>query len=275
MAEKNQYDLAVAYRIYPKVSKIPPIYPDDKFKLSEICLKSFKYSIGSLKVKMFVLLDSCPDEYSELFRKYFEEDDLELIHLDHAGNGETFRLQIELLLSQNNSEIIYLAEDDYLYLPGQFYELIDFLQKQNNHCFVSPYNHPDYYTMNIHEYRFDEIGYEHRNWRTAGSTCLTFLTSRSALLKTKDVFLTYSKKNYDTSIWFCLTKKKIFSLVWFSQKWFFKMLIKSWMYCWKQILFGERWDLWIPVPTIATHMDNKYLPAEIDWNQVFYELTEK
>ena len=43
--------------------------PDDKSKLSELCLKSFKDSLGSLKVRMFVLLDDCPPSYEDLFKQ--------------------------------------------------------------------------------------------------------------------------------------------------------------------------------------------------------------
>ena len=31
-------DLAIAYRIYPGISKSPAFFPTDKFKLSEMCL---------------------------------------------------------------------------------------------------------------------------------------------------------------------------------------------------------------------------------------------
>ncbi len=41
--EKN-YDLTVAYRIYPKISRSPAVFSDNKYKLSQLCLKSFKES---------------------------------------------------------------------------------------------------------------------------------------------------------------------------------------------------------------------------------------
>jgi len=90
-----EYDVAVAYRIYPKVSRVPPVFPNDKYKLSELCLKSFKDSLGSLKVKMFVLLDNCPPSYEDLFKRYFDEQDLEFIRLNGVGNRATFDMQIE------------------------------------------------------------------------------------------------------------------------------------------------------------------------------------
>ena len=51
----HPYDLVVAYRLYPKVSKSAQSLPfgDDKALLAETCLKSFKDSLGSLRVKFW------------------------------------------------------------------------------------------------------------------------------------------------------------------------------------------------------------------------------
>ena len=68
---KRNYDVAVAYRIYPKISKKPAIFSNDKYKLGEFCLKSFKNSLGSLKVKIIAILDNCPSNYEYLFNRMF------------------------------------------------------------------------------------------------------------------------------------------------------------------------------------------------------------
>ena len=144
--KKEKYDLAVAYRICPRMpEKEMAVCPRDKLKLSEICLRSFRESLGSLKVKMWVLLDNCPPEYGALFLKYFDEKNLKLIKLGGIGNQATFGLQLELLANQKDSEIIYFVEDDYLFLPNQFAEMIYFLKFHSDVHFVSPYDHPDYY----------------------------------------------------------------------------------------------------------------------------------
>ena len=67
MTARYTHDLAVAYRIYPSVSR-PALglpFSDDKYRLSEICLHSFKESLGSLRVKVWAILDGCPPEYAE------------------------------------------------------------------------------------------------------------------------------------------------------------------------------------------------------------------
>ena len=137
---KNNFDVAICYRIYPKVSKDPVIFADDKFKLSELCLRSFRDSLGDLNFKMRVLLDNCPKEYEELFKKYFNEKDLELVNLNGVGNYATFGKQIDYLLEQNDSEYVYFAEDDYFYLPNTFIEMLDFMKSRNDVHFISPFD---------------------------------------------------------------------------------------------------------------------------------------
>ena len=265
-------DLAIAYRIYPKVAKPAQGLPfsQDKFKLSEICLQSFKKSLGDLRVKLWVLLDGCPKAYADLFKKYFEDDELVLVPLEGAGNQRTFAKQIELLCAQNESEIVYFAEDDYLYLPGQFSSMIKFLLEHEDVDFVSPYDHPDCYTLDLHRQPKWLKAHGGRHWRTAASTCLTFLTKRQTLRKVETVFRSYERRNSDCSLWLSLTKRRVFNPSFFARQLmqaplFCKIILKSWIYCWRQILFGRKWQLWVPVPGIATHLDSKALSPNVDW----------
>jgi hypothetical protein len=50
-AAKRMIDLAIAYWIYPGVSKVSAVFADDKLTLSTLCLQSFKKALGPLKVK--------------------------------------------------------------------------------------------------------------------------------------------------------------------------------------------------------------------------------
>src|ERR1700739_4266701 len=117
-----RYDVAVAYRIYPKVAKPPQSLPfgDDKLRQAEICLRSFRNSLGSLRVKLWAILDGCPQEYRTLFQRYFAPEDLVLVEVNGIGNRATYAKQLEILLSQCDAEYVYFAEDDYLYLPDEF-----------------------------------------------------------------------------------------------------------------------------------------------------------
>jgi hypothetical protein len=273
----STYDVVVAYRIYPGVSKVPPIFKDSKYNLAKLCLKSFKKSIGKLKVKIFVLLDNCPSEYEYLFREYFSTEDLELIRLDEIGNTGTFELQIKLLLEQNYSQFIYFAEDDYFYLTDQFEAMVNFLKRNPSDVdFISPYDHLDSYTSALHKHQSKVKIFGGKHWRTDSSTCLTFLTTKSNLQKTRKIFETYIQGNLDASIWLSLTKHKIYNIsdifrFYRTDKFLYRVVKASYLYSWRQIFFGKKWKLWSPVPSIATHMDSNFLSPNIDWLRLMEE----
>ena len=85
-----KYDLVIAYRICPKMSKNPAGNFPNKFEFSKFCLDSFKRSLGDLNVKIYALLDNCPDEYKKLFIDNFKKENLEIIHTN-LGNKGTFK----------------------------------------------------------------------------------------------------------------------------------------------------------------------------------------
>jgi hypothetical protein len=268
----QKYDVAIAYRIYPKVAK-PAIglpFSDDKYRLSEVCLQSLRRSLGSMRARIWVLLDGCPPHYADLFRKYFNPEDLVLLPLQGIGNYQTFNRQIEILLGQNDAELIYFAEDDYFYLPDQFHLMTDFLQAYPDVDFVTPYDHLDCYTLELHRKPKWLRVYNNHHWRTAASTCLTFLTTRSILKQTERVFRTYSRRNFDSSLWLSLTKENLMRPVdlgrWaVRQRHLAKIVAKAWLFGFPQIIFGKRRNLWAPVPGIATHLDANALSPTIDW----------
>src|SRR5271157_926772 len=277
----TNYDLAVAYRIYPKVAECALGLPfsDHKFRLSEICLRSFRESLGGLRVKCWALLDGCPDEYVDLFRKYFDPQDLVLLPLPQVGHRATFAKQIEVLLGQEDSDFVYFAEDDYFYLPGQFHRLLDFLRENEDAHFASPYDHLDCYTTDLHRRPKWLRIHGGRHWRTAASTCLTFLTRRATLRETQAIFLSYRRRSIGCSMWLSLTKSRVFNPFFFSRQlvrepFFAKIIVKSWLYFWRQILFGRKWTLWVPLPGIATHLDRHALSPTIDWSALIKEEAE-
>lgn len=265
------YELAVAYRIYPKVSKPAEGLPfdADKLRQAELCLRSFKRSLGSMKVKLWAILDSCPEEYTALFQRYFAAEDLVLVHLTQAGNHGTFSKQLDILLEQNDAEMIYFAEDDYLYRPVPFGSLVDFLRHGREVHFVSPFDHPDDYNLDFHDFPKWVQVYGGLHWRNAASTCLTFLTTRTSLRQYKKIFRSYERRNYDTSLWISLTKYRVFNLlnmVRYASKddLFGRILVKAWLHSPWQNVFGLRAKLWVPMPSFALHLDRHHIAPGFD-----------
>jgi hypothetical protein len=264
-------DLAVAYRIYPGISKSPAFSSADKFRLSKMCLDSFRGALGGLRAKVWALLDGCPPEYEKLVRETFSGYDLEVLPLNKIGNLATFSLQIDRLISQTEASHVYFAEDDYFYLPHALEKMVVFMRENQDVDFVTPYDHPDSYTTSSRFERHLVRPYGDRYWRTASSTCLTFLTSRENLIRTASMFKTYSAGNMDCSLWLALTQKLALAnpRIHCHDLLRAKIWVKTWMWGSKRILLGKQYRLWVPLPTLATHMESTCVAPLIDWQNEF------
>jgi hypothetical protein len=225
---------------------------------------------------MWVILDGCPPKYEALFRKYFDNSQLMILRFEGAGNQRTFATQIEVLLDQCDADLVYFAEDDYFYLPDQFSSMVEFLRADPDVHFLSPFDHLDCYRLALHRTPKWIKTYAGHHWRTASSTCLTFLTRKETLTKYHAVFQSYVQGNFDSSLWLSLTKQRVcdplFLIRSFIYGWFeWKIIVKAWLYCWRQILLGKRLKLWVPVPGIATHLDAHSLSPGVDWQHLMLE----
>jgi hypothetical protein len=272
---KKPYDLAVAYRICPHLSRTPPpVFADSKYNLAGLCLRSFKASLDGLRVKLWVILDNCPKEYEDLFTSLWPGDDLVFVRCPGIGNAATFGKQIEVLAGQNDAEFVYFAEDDFFYLPGRFHLMLDLIRNHADVDFCSPYDHPDFYNHSFHLHHMRIKSEQGQVWKTANGTVCTFLTRQSTLQQTRSTLFSYARKNSDATMWLSLTKQHVLNpcdlLV---QPFIFPFrgwsLACAWCFNWRQILFGRRYTLWIPVPALATHMVAALLAPYVDWKQAF------
>jgi hypothetical protein len=264
-------DLAIAYRVYPRVSGSPALHAGDKFQLVKLCLASFKRALGSLRVKIWLLLDGCPPSYEDLFRQYFREDEIEVVNLAAVGNEATFAMQVDILARQSLAELVYFAEDDYFYLPNAIVEMVEFAGSGEGIDFVTPYDHPDRYQDSTRRQRAMLRAFGRRHWRTASSTCLTFLATRNALVQNRALFRTFRRGAHDCAIWQAITQKVgLFDpRVHAANSDRFKIWLNTWFRGYRRILFGRSYKLWSPIPGVATHMALPYLSPVVDWYAEF------
>jgi hypothetical protein len=275
MEANQKFDLAVCYRIYPGVSRDPIFGFKEKLPLARLNLETFREGLGDLKIKMWVLLDNCPPVYAELFKEIFPNTPMELISLSGEGNGATFRRQVNILSEQTDADLVYFAEDDYLYLPRSLERAVDFMRRHPEVNFASPYYHADFDSKYIHQFRDKEIVENNCRWRMVTSTCLTFVARRQAVAESIAVFNTYNR-NPDLAMWMALTKKRVFNpWSWIRSLgngiYFFASHALAWRYAWRQILFGKQQTLWAPTPSLITHMERSGLAPGIDWEKIFGE----
>ncbi len=264
-------DLAIAYRVYPGISKAPALHAADKLALSKFCLQSFRQSLGGLKFKVWAILDGCPRQYIDLFRSIFTEDQLEIVETDGIGNLKTFSMQIDLLTQQMEADLVYFAEDDYFYRPDALVEMVEFARENAAAAFVTPYDHPDSYFTSSRYERHRVMASGKRHWREASSTCLTFLTRRTTLLATERIMRSYCKGNMDCSLWLALTQKAalVDPRVHAADEVRLKIWVKTFLWGWREIFFSRTQSLWSPMPTLATHMETPGLSPLVPWMDEF------
>lgn len=277
----NRPEVAIAYRMYPGVSRNPFLHSDDKLALSRVCLRSFYRSIGTLPVKCWFILDGCPNAYRQLILEEASGHPFEMVSVDSVGNQATFRLQLEILSTQNEADVVYLAEDDYVYLPNMFRPMFELLKCSRMADFVTPYDHLDYYSrINLHEHRFRVESFAGLHWREAVYTCCTFMTTKRALQKTVSVLSSYALGNTDISMWMALTKFNVRNPYRFlkylvrDREFLFPSLWRAYRFCLREVLFGRPWKLMAPIPSIATHAEQKFLAPNIDWGGLVQQMQD-
>lgn len=279
----DRHDLSVAYRIYPKMSaNPPPIFETDKLKLAELCLTSFKRSLGGVRAKLWVLLNECPPEFETLFTDLWDSRDLVLLRYPGIPPGATLQEQVRLMLHEADTEFIYLAEDDYFYLPGQFASVVEFLRNNPDADFASPYDHPDLDALDLHKAPREERTFQGRTWRSCMSNTHTFMARRSSFVEVRRVFEELQPgRNYDLAMWMALTKKRVFNPVklikWTLQnrRYWAGSIALAWWHFGRQVLAGRRYSLWVPKPAIATHMLAGLEAPGLDWQEEFARLMNR
>jgi hypothetical protein len=90
----------------------------------------FQEATKGLKIKIFAILDKCPESYIEAFKDIFKDVEFYFINEDLKGleNVASFLVQTKLLSEQNLSPLVLFQEDDYFYINKLSYA-IDFLKE--------------------------------------------------------------------------------------------------------------------------------------------------
>jgi hypothetical protein len=120
----------------------------------------------------------------------------------------TFLRQMEIL-SEAKSEIVYFAEDDYLYKPGSIEKFLDDFTNDPAE-FGTLYYSPDYTDIALHDYTPTTVSHGQTQYHYMASTTMTFFAKREALLRYYSWLASYTRGNHDFSLWFTITKKNIF-----------------------------------------------------------------
>lgn len=179
--------MKVIYRICDVNStNPPPIFPDNRPALNELCLKSFVNAFDGIDIDYHFILDKSSDRWPEIISTLCVEAKIETTDLGIDGSA---RHAVDVAL-QYDDDIIF-QECDYLWVPksGQLY--IDAIKYFG---VVSPYDHPDKYPGTC-----DICTYQGLHWRTAPSTTQTYGISKENLQKHQEII---KKHGYiDQAMW--------------------------------------------------------------------------
>jgi len=192
-------------------------------------------------------------------------------------------------LDRKEGTLVFLAEDYYFYLPGKFQSAVEFLRSNPDASFVSLYDHPDNYVVPFQQSlpRAKARTSGGITWHARAATTHSFLARKATLQKCRQVFRATFWGSYkfwgsdtDTAHWLALTKTGIFSLPMFLKslvkyRYWAACMVLAWIFRWRQILFGERYTLWTPSPSIATHMSAGLEAPGIDWQKEFVQCLSK
>ena len=268
------YDLVIAYRVYPKFSnaylKISHHFNfKTKFDLFYACLLSFKEATRGLKIKIFAILDKCPESYIEAFKDIFKDVEFYFINKDLKGleNVASFLIQTKLLSEQNSSPLVLFQEDDYFYINKLSYA-IDFLKEIKEADVISPEFQFSIVNTPWKRYIKDAIKFKNFEWIKIPSTTLTFLARKEYVIKAKQYLKNYSLLG-DLGI--SLLSTKNLSIFRFDIPYYryrvglFLNLIANRKYSLlKEYVFNKKFNYFMPNPTIAIHL----APVSINDNRI-------
>jgi hypothetical protein len=169
----------------------------DKSKLigatKEVCLMNFCKAFAPV---IFADFDPSDEEYvppMSIIADNCERKTIKMAHetgmpvtLTSEGNAGSFRKALELALEEDDDEIVYFVEDDYLHL-GSAPKLLQEGIKRSD--YVTLYDHPDKYTRYYNGGEHSKvIKTASSHWRYTLSTCMTFGAKVKTLREDKDIW---------------------------------------------------------------------------------------
>ena len=195
------------------------LFEKPKIEYSVRSIKSLIKSINfcktkypNLKIKTLIIDDNSNNENLNQIKRIVENEDFEIISLDHKkfetkikkqNNKETYSNLASLLQSfeigkDRGDDLIFFVEDDYLHFEPMLEEMVASYERISSQIgrdiFMCPTDYPYLYMTN--EKTNILIGNK-RHWRTVNKTLCTFMTSKNLLDKYWDNFKKTCQDRHD------------------------------------------------------------------------------
>lgn len=210
----------------------------------------------------------------------------EVVELDRRGNGGSYRYLLALaeVRPWADDDVVYFAEDDYLYLPSAMAELSRAIRAVPRASFFTLYDHSDNYDHPVQlsfarRHRDDQWRVGEREWRAIRSTTLTFAARRADLraqlwmhfLGTDDhpaddyiwgASQTFTGRGLIPTLFGCTNPRNRLSV----------NLKRAGLFVQDYRVHRKRGFLIAPTNSLATHIQEPFLAPGVDWAAVAREL---
>ena len=195
------------------------LFEKPKIEYSVRSIKSLIKSVNfcktkypNLKIKTLIIDDNSNNENLNQIKRIIENEDFEIISLDHKkfetkikkqNSKETYSNLASLLQSfeigkDRGDDLIFFVEDDYLHFEPMLEEMVASYERISSQIgrdiFMCPSDYPYLYMTN--EKTNILIGNK-RHWRTVNETLCTFMTSKNLLDKYWDNFKKTCQDRHD------------------------------------------------------------------------------
>jgi hypothetical protein len=231
--------MKIIYRISDAgYNKVKPDYIGN-----EACLKNFCNVFLDYMSNITILADNTSKETNDIIQKYISKDQIQYVSIGHGAG--TFNLALDLALKEEDDEIIYFVENDYLHKP-----LSPIIIEEGfslGASFVSLYDHPDkYLDPSRGGNPYCEGGAEDTrvyltnscHWKLTNATTMTFASQVSTLKKLESTLRNHTIGTYPQD---------------------FRMFLD----------LREQNELLItPIPGYSTHGETAWLTPLTDWSKV-------
>jgi len=194
-----------------RISNNSYIRPRLKNATKEHCFLNFIKNILLPQDVLHVLADNVNEELKSFLQNYLPPNG-QIHEVNTGSNGGSFRLQLSMVNSIADDEIVFMHEDDYLYRPHSEdsekfkknnYLIAEALQRSH---YVSLYDHPDKYMLpnpgNLNRISFrgthstEVFLTSGIHWKYADSTTLTFAVKAKTLKEDMGVWIKYIQGNH-------------------------------------------------------------------------------
>lgn len=219
--------------VYYRITSIPSTNPSP-------VLQENKDALNELCLKSFISAFKQIEPYTVFICDHCSDDTMEMIErvypfkkkILYTKLGQNGTSLKQYELAREQDADIYFAESDYIYREDSGIELLNGLQELN---LVSPYDHPDHYhTDYVPKLRL----INNHHWRSAENNTMTWAVTNKLFKDHYDIFYKYGY--LDKEVWSDLQK--------------------------------EGHELFVPIPSIATHMVTSCLAPAVDFEQIWQRI---